>query len=120
MIFSAFEHYQEADDPIANLRDTGSVQENARQELKAIQSAFKRRVQNEKHNISKRFDTEYWFCAVFEDRAQKEAFLAALDLLDAGDKYVDGRALAHRLDIKLPKSRMRYDWNNAYNKTQRF
>lgn len=96
------------------------MQENAKQELKAIQSAFKRRVQNEKDNILRRFDTEYWIGVCFEDRDQKEAFLKALDLLDAGDKYVDGRALAHRLGIELPQSTMRYDWNENYNRTERF
>ena len=119
-VFLPLEQFNPVDDPLKDLPDTGSVQENAKQELKAIKSAFKRQVDHEKRNISHRFDTEYWFAVCFQDRDQKNAFLAALDLLKSGDKYIDGRVLAHRLGIALPESEMRYDWNNNYNKTDRF
>jgi hypothetical protein len=96
------------------------VQGNAKQELQAIQSRFKKNVAHEKRNISHRFDSEYWLCVVFEDRTQKAAFLKALDMLREGDKYIDGRVLAHRFGIALPESSMRYDWNENYNRTERF
>lgn len=120
VVFSPLQHFQPVPDPLEGLPDTGSVQENAKQELKAIQSHFKKSVQHEKRNISHRFDTEYWLCVVFEDRAQKQAFVKALGMLKEGDKYIDGRQLAHRFNIEIPESTMRYDWNDNYNKTERF
>lgn len=120
VVFPPLKIFRPVDDPLEGLEDTGSVQENAKQELTAIQTSFKDSVANEKKNITHRFDTEYWFAVVFEDRAQKTAFLTALGLLAEGDKYVNGYLLAHRLNIELPMSPMRYDWNDKMNKTERF
>lgn len=46
-------------------------------------------------------DSEYWCAFAFESRDQKEAFLQALGLLELGDKYLDGRAVAEKLGVNL-------------------
>jgi hypothetical protein len=108
-----------APDPLENVADTGSVQENAKAELAAIQTGFMQRLEKERHRTIDKFDTEYWVCTIFETREQKEAFLAALDIhIEEGDKYVDGYVLARRLKIKLPDSPI--DWSDRHvNRTKR-
>jgi hypothetical protein len=110
--------FQQVRDPLVNVPDTGSVQENARLELEAVQTAFYERRDSQKHSSITQFDTEYWFAVIFEDRDQKEHFLLSLGILQHGDKYVDGRILAEALSIELPVSDVRYDMR-AGNTTKR-
>jgi hypothetical protein len=46
-------------------------------------------------------DSEYWVCIYFGTREQKETYLAAAHLIDLGDKYLDGEAVAERQGISL-------------------
>lgn len=55
------------------------------------------------------YDSEFWVCLVFQTRAQREAFVAALGergMLPADvskdDKYLSGTALAKQLNVTLP------------------
>ena len=99
--------------------DTGSVQGNARAELKAIQTGFMERLLKERQRTIDKFDTEYWVALIFETREQKETFLAALDItIEEGDKYVDGYVIARKLKIALPGSPI--DWSDRrVNRTKR-
>jgi hypothetical protein len=47
-------------------------------------------------------DSEYFFVVAFESREQKEIFLKAAGWILLGDKYVDGTALARKMEIPLP------------------
>lgn len=52
------------------------------------------------------FDTEFWFCVVFQSREQKDAFLKQTgwgEKLDA-DKYLSGTRLAREMGLQLPPS----------------
>ena len=53
-------------------------------------------------------DSEYWAAVCFETRAQKEAFLKALDVFRQGDKYLDGLEVARRMGIELPSGDFPY------------
>jgi len=107
-----------APDPLEDLPDTGSVQENAKAELEAIQTGFMRRLKKERERTIDKFDTEYWCCLIFETREQKEAFLAALKITVAeGDKYVDGYVIARRLNIELPAAKI--EWRGRTHRTKR-
>jgi hypothetical protein len=108
-----------APDPLEDVPDTGSVQQNALAELDAIQTGFMRRLEKERERTIGKFDTEYWLCVIFETREQKEHFLAELDIqIEEGDKYVDGYVIAKRLRIKLPDSPI--DWSDRRaNRTKR-
>lgn len=46
-------------------------------------------------------DSEHWFCLCFASRELKEEFLDKLGIRDCGDKFLDGRAVADRLHVKL-------------------
>lgn len=55
------------------------------------------------------FDSEFWVCVVFQTRAQREAFMAAMlerGMLPADiskdDKYLSGTQLAKSLNVPLP------------------
>lgn len=46
-------------------------------------------------------DSEYWVAICFQTREQKEEFLRKARLIDLGDKYLDGIAVARVMGIKL-------------------
>lgn len=72
------------------------------------ESDFSKRAKAERDRVLDANDTEYWCCMVFETRAQKDAFLEAMDWRVIGDKYLDGVLLAERQKIPLPASTIRY------------
>ena len=76
--------------------------ETAREVLTAAQQAFRSKTAKEKARFLDVTDSEFWVAFCFRTREQKEAFLAALSLLELGDKYVDGLAAARALAIRLP------------------
>lgn len=68
-----------------------------------IKSAFMERAKAEDKRIQLVTDSEFWCCFCFENRDQKDAFLKALGLWEAGDKYVNGILAAKKLGIDLGK-----------------
>lgn len=78
--------------------------EEARQEVSAALSAFRARDASERKRREKVTDSEFWFCACFASREDKEAFLKAVGLLRKADKYIDGYELAKavRVDMAEP------------------
>lgn len=87
---------------------TGNPEVDSRADLDAVQKGFRDRIKNENNRFKLSTDSEYWFAACFQTREQKEAFLKALDLLEHGDKYIDGRLLAEKLGIELPAADVPY------------
>ena len=95
-------------DPLAGVEYTGDVEADVAAELGAVEAAFRAREEREATRMSNEIDSENWFAVVFETRAQKEEFLAKLNLLDIGDKYFDGRDIADRLGVALSPSGREY------------
>ncbi len=95
-------------DPLAGVKYTGDVEQDTVAELGAAEAAFRAREEREAVRMSNEIDSENWFAVVFETRAQKDEFLAKLNLLDIGDKYFDGRDIADRLGVALSPSRREY------------
>lgn len=81
----------------------------ANHEVSATLQAFKDRAKKEQERFELATDSEYWFAVCFQTRAQKEHFLKAVQLLQAGDKYIDGRLLAKRMGIELPPANVPYN-----------
>jgi hypothetical protein len=73
--------------------------------LEALQNKERKRAL--RHKLRLTTDSEYWCALCFETREQADAFAAAVGG-KAGDKYVDGVALARRLGVDLPVSDMTY------------
>lgn len=95
-------------DPLAHIQPTGDVEKDSAQETSAILTAVKAADAAEKHRFEDTTDSEYWVNLVFQSRAQKEAFLKAMNWLQHGDKYIDGQVLARQQGIALPASGVRF------------
>ena len=97
-------------DPLAGIDYENITNEEAmQQETSLLLSAFKARAKAEKERFDLVTDSEYWVAVCFQTRAQKEAFLAAVNLLQHGDKYIDGRLLAQRMGVALPPAAVPYN-----------
>lgn len=96
--------FQLAPDPLAKVEYTGDLERDSAAELEAIDAGWRERRAREQQRVNDELDSENWIAVVFETRAQKEAFLQALNLLEHGDKYLDGRDVAKALNVDLPPS----------------
>lgn len=96
--------------PIGEIDASNMTNEQvANHEISATLQAFKDRAKKEQERFEIATDSEYWFAVCFQTRAQKEAFLRGVKLLQAGDKYIDGRLLAKRMGIELPEADVPYN-----------
>lgn len=66
-----------------------------------LKTSFMERAKAEDKRVQLVTDSEFWCCFCFENRVQKDAFLKALGLWEAGDKYVNGILAAKQLGIDL-------------------
>ena len=74
--------------------------------LDAYESAFQKRAKVEEARLTQATDSEYWVCFCFETREQKEEFLRKSELLELGDKHIDGLAAAEILGVELETPRV--------------
>ncbi len=65
-------------------------------------------IKAEQHRFEIVNDSEYWVAFCFESRAQKEEFLRLFDLLQLGDKYIDGLKAARTMGKPLTSPRVRW------------
>lgn len=79
------------------------LEEVCYKELGEVEKSFRQRMEDENKRFRDMCDTEYWFCACFTSREQKEEFLNSLGL-DPEEKYIDGKDLAKAVKrpIKAP------------------
>lgn len=98
------------------LQYSGNAEADSMLELNEFQRQAKESLKREQESQLEMFDTEFWFAVYFQSRAQKEAFLNALQMLADGDKYIDGQALAEKLGIALPPG-PKLEATNRINKT---
>lgn len=94
------------------------VEAEAREELNAVQAAFKAKKRAEQAAFRDNTDSEYWVALCFQTRAQKEEFLAKIGVLSEGDKYLDGLMVAKAIGVTIdsptpPKMRLttKKRWN---------
>lgn len=88
--------------------ETGDVEKDSEAELDALQKGFRDAIKREDKRFELATDSEYWFCVCFQSREQCNAFLKAMDLLEIGDKYLDGQEVAKKLGVKLPEAHIPY------------
>lgn len=81
---------------------SGDAVKDTRDELTALQAGFRQRAKDEGKRFMEATDSEYWCCLCFQTREQKEAFLTALQLIQFGDKYLDGQLVAKQLGVPIP------------------
>lgn len=70
-------------------------------EVSEILTGFRGRAKREDQRFVDATDSEYWIAICFQTREQKEEFLHKAHLIDLGDKYLDGMAVAKVMGIKL-------------------
>ena len=81
----------------------GDLAGDAAVELDAIQQGFRDRRDREAERAELVTMTDYYFCVCFATRQQRQAFLDGVGWdIAAGDRYLDGRALAKRDGVELP------------------
>lgn len=92
-----------APDPLANVVycDPPDLEADSAAELSALQSAFKARTKREAKRFRDVTDSEYWVAMCFQTREDKDRFLRALNLIQLGDKYIDGHKAAQLLGVDL-------------------
>ena len=96
-----------APDPIEGQVDyTGQIDTDAAAELGAVEKGFRERMREEADRFKGATASDFYTCVVFDDGEQCTAFLKALGLDKGGDLFVDGRVLADKLGIELPKSQL--------------
>jgi hypothetical protein len=93
----------DAANPLDNVAYTGDFEHDSQAEMMAMKQALREadKRYNEQRDLTNA--TEYWFSVVFESQEQKDIFLAAMNWLNVGDKYLDGTLLARLQNIPLPK-----------------
>lgn len=85
------------------------AEETAKRELSELEAAFKKRAEAEQERFMLATDSEYWVALCFQSRDQKEEFLRALDLIQHGDKYLDGWTVAKKLGVRLTRADVPYN-----------
>lgn len=90
-------------DPLAQVEYTDNLETDSARELSALEEGFRARAKNEEKRFFAATDSEFWLAVCFQDRDEKERFLAALGAADraktVGGRYISGRDLAALLDI---------------------
>jgi hypothetical protein len=94
--------------PLDALKPTGSLEGDCDAEMSATLKAFRENRANEAKIFEDTTDSEYWFCVCFQNRAQKDAFLAAMKWAKIGDKYLDGLRVAKAQGVALPEANPRF------------
>lgn len=80
---------------------TGNAEQDSALEMSATLKAFKDRAKAEEKRMQDATDSEFWLCVCFQNRKQKEEFLAKLGLLADGDKYLNGQKVATAIGVEL-------------------
>ena len=94
-----------APDPFADIDYSKlNLEEASNAEATALMTGFQDRAKNEADRFMLAVDSEFWISIGFRDRAQKEKFLAEMQWVEFGDKYLDGTRIAEKMGIDLPKS----------------
>lgn len=89
------------DNPLRKLEPRENPEEAVAQEVSVALQTIIDEKQQRRDAYRSTLDHEFWCALCFQSREQKEQFLKALDLLDIGDKYLDGLLVAERLGVPL-------------------
>lgn len=88
-------------DPLTDLEYSGDISADGQAEAEAILEAIKREKALRRDAYRLLVDSEFWFAVCFQSREQKEEFLRLIGWGDLGDKYLNGLAIAERLDLPI-------------------
>lgn len=102
--------FDPAPDPIDDSKLPGNHEGDCASELDQVHLGFRARQKAEAERFKNATDTGYYFTVIFETGTQAAAILKAMGCTSqsGGDLFVDGRVLAEKLGVELPKSEMDY------------
>ena len=83
----------------------------------SLKSDFIKGIQESQKKFQQEMDTEFFFCVAFQNREQKEAFLKQTNLIQHGDKYLNGLKVAKTLGVNLEiqeKMRDKFKFKNNF------
>nr|DAK20942.1 MAG TPA: WRKY transcription factor 1-like protein [Caudoviricetes sp.]DAK31379.1 MAG TPA: WRKY transcription factor 1-like protein [Caudoviricetes sp.]DAS02648.1 MAG TPA: WRKY transcription factor 1-like protein [Caudoviricetes sp.] len=104
--------------PLVNMpKLTGNPEIDSKNDLDAVKQGFRDRLAAENKRKVSATDSEYWSCICFQTRAQADAFIAAMNWRQFGDKYIDGVKLAEYLGIELPDEEVAFVADPKVDKT---
>ena len=72
-----------------------------KEKAESLKSDFIKGIQEGQKKFQQEMDTEFFFCVAFQNREQKEEFLKQTNLIQHGDKYLNGLKVAETLGVKL-------------------
>jgi hypothetical protein len=81
----------------------GTLEADTADDLAHLMSTMKGRERVERNRFLEATDSEYWVALCFQTRAQKDDFLRRMDLIDLGDKYLDGLDVAARMGLQMER-----------------
>ncbi len=93
-------------DPLKDVAYVGELEADTEAEVSALLAGFRQRAKQEQDRFKLATDTEFWFSVCFQSREQKEIFLAAMDWVSNGDKFLDGLKLAAQHGVDLPEVKL--------------
>ena len=96
-----------APDPLKGVKLPDDIEESPQVELTAVQKGFRERAAQEADRFQDATDSGYYFCGVFANRAQLDAFLDYIGMKGKGDLFIDGREMCAALGIQLPPAEIR-------------
>ncbi|MEV6321385.1 hypothetical protein AB0M45_09335 [Nocardia sp. NPDC051787] len=90
-------------DPLAEVRDnsTGDLEADVKAELDALGKGLSGASKQWAEKFAAMNDSEFWVAICFRSREQKDEFLRKAELVELGDKYLDGEKVARILGIEL-------------------
>ncbi|WP_054812189.1 hypothetical protein [Nocardia arizonensis] len=90
-------------DPLADVRgnSTGDLEADVKAELDALGKGLSGASKQWAEKFAAMNDSEFWVAICFRSREQKDEFLRKLELVELGDKYLDGEKVADILGIDL-------------------
>jgi hypothetical protein len=88
--FAKQKHGAPFPDPLKGVDYTDSLEADCLAEAYALMDAFQK--VKRPNPCKEPTDSDIWFCVVFDDRDDKDAYLTDWNLLRFGDKYLDGSA----------------------------
>lgn len=100
--------FDAAPDPLDESKYPADMQGAAKAELGQLETGFRERMKVEQARKAGATDTGYYFVVAFESGEQAGAVLQALGLRPDG-LFVDGREMADRLGVELPKADIAYN-----------
>jgi len=103
-----------SDNPYAKVKYVDDIRVDYPNEIGAIVSGLKARRATEEKRKELATNPEYWFAVCFQSMEQKDVFLKKMGWDIISDKYIDGKALAKLMDIKLPSDEPNYQLEKCY------